>query len=177
MIESRFLEDNDKILRSLQRIPVFDPFGEKELRRLLKRSKLHKYAPGETIIREGGTGSWVYFLVYGEVSIARKGRVVTTTGRQGELIGEMGAIDGARRSATVVAQKETVCMATDTRQIRRLSGYDRMAYSYILYRVFAEVLAERLRETTRELIETRERFSLTRLHPQRLMLGLRRLMS
>ncbi len=176
MIESNFLADNEKILRSLKRIPVFDPFGAKELRRLLKRSKLHKYAPGETIIREGRKGSWVYFLVYGEVSIARQGRVVTTTDRQGELIGEMGAIDGARRSATVVAQKETVCIATDTEQIRRLTGYDRMAYSYILYRLFAEALAERLRETTRELVETRERFSLTRLRPQRLILGLRRLM-
>ena len=176
MIESNFLADNEKILRSLKRIPVFDPFGAKELRRLLKRSKLHKYAPGETIIREGRKGSWVYFLVYGEVSIARQGRVVTTTDRQGELIGEMGAIDGARRSATVAAQKGTDCIATDTKHIRRLTGYDRMAYSYILYRVFAEALAERLRETTRELVETRERFSLPRLRPQRLILGLRRLM-
>ncbi len=176
MLTSSFLEDNDKILGSLKRIPVFEPFCEKELRRLLKRSKLHKYAPGETIIREGRTGSWVYFLVYGEVSIARQGRVVTTTSRQGELIGEMGAIDGARRSATVVAHKETICIATDTRQIRQLTGYDRMAYSYILYRVFAEVLAERLRETTRELIETQARFSLSRLHPRRFLMGFRRLM-
>ena len=108
--------------------------------------------------------------------MAQQGRTVTTTSRQGELIGEMGAIDGARRSATVVAQKETVCLATDTRQIRQLTGYDRMAFSYILYRVFAEVLADRLRATTRELMVTRERFSLARWHPQRLMLGLRRLM-
>ena len=177
MIQSSFLDDNEKILQSLKRIPTFDPFGENDLRRLLKRSKLHKYAPGETIIKEGGTGSWIYFLVYGEVSIAQQGRIVTTTRRQGELIGEMGAINGARRSATVIAQKETVCMATDTRQVRQLTGYDRMAYSYILYRVFAEVLAERLRTTTRELIETRERFSLSRWRPQRLILGLRRLLS
>lgn len=176
MIESSFLEDNGKILRSLKKIPTFEPFGDNELRRLLKRSKLHKYAPGETIIKEGGTGSWIYFLVYGEVSVAQQGRTVTTTSRQGELIGEMGAIDGARRSATVVAQKETVCLATDTRQIRQLTGYDRMAFSYILYRVFAEVLADRLRATTRELMVTRERFSLARWHPQRLLMGLRRLM-
>jgi CRP-like cAMP-binding protein len=176
MIESSFLEDNQKILRSLKQIPTFDPFGENELRRLLKRSKLHKYAPGETIIKEGGTGSWVYFLVYGEVSVAQQGSTVTTTDRQGELIGEMGAIDGARRSATVVALKETVCLATDTRQIRQLTGYDRMAYSYILYRVFAEVLADRLRATTRELMYERQRFSLARWSPQRLILKLRQLM-
>lgn len=175
MIESSFLEDNAKILRFIKKIPTFDPFGDNELRRLLKRSKLHKYAPGETIIKEGGTGSWIYFLVYGEVSVAQQGRTVTMTSRQGELIGEMGAIDGARRSATVVAQKETVCLATDTRQIRYLTGYDRMAYSYILYRVFAEVLADRLRATTRELMSTRERFSLAGWRPQRLIQRLRRL--
>jgi CRP/FNR family cyclic AMP-dependent transcriptional regulator len=88
----------------------------------------------------------------------------------------MGAIDGARRSATVVALKETVCLATDTRQIRQLTGYDRMAYSYILYRVFAEVLADRLRATTRELMYERQRFSLARWSPQRLILKLRQLM-
>ncbi len=175
MIESSFLEDNEKILRSLKKIPTFEPFGDDDLRRLLKRSRLHKYAPGESIIKEGGTGSWVFFLVYGEVSVAQQGRTVTTTSRQGELIGEMGAIDGARRSATVVAVRETVCMATDTRQIRHLTGYDRMAYSYILYRVFAEVLADRLRATTRELIATRERFSLARWRPRRLWMRLRRI--
>ena len=46
----------------------------------------------------------------------------------------------------------------------------------IPYRGFAEVLAERLRETTCELIETQARFSLSRLHPRRLLMGLRRLM-
>ncbi len=176
MIESCFLEDNDKILRSLRKIPTFEPFGEKDLRSLLKRSKLRKYLPGETIIKEGVTGSWVYFLVYGEVAIAQQGRTVTTTDRQGELMGEMGAIDGARRSATVVAQQETVCLATDTRQIKHLAGYDRMAYSYILYRVFAEVLADRLRATTRELIRERARFSWMPWRPQRLIQRLRRLM-
>ena len=176
MIESYFLEDNAKILRSLKRIPTFEPFGENELLRLLKRSKLRKYLPGETIIREGVTGSWVYFLVYGEISIVQQGRTVTTTDRQGELMGEMGAIDGAQRSATVVAQKETVCLATDTRQIRQLAGHDRMVYSYILYRVFAEVLADRLRTTTRELIRERGKFSLMRWRPQLLMLKLRQLM-
>jgi CRP-like cAMP-binding protein len=174
MIKSSFLEDNEKILRSLKKIPTFDPFGDNELRRLLSRSKLHKYAPGETIIKEGGTGSWIYFLVYGEVSIAQQGRTVITTSRQGELIGEMGAINGARRSATVVARQETVCLATDTHQIRQLTGYDRMAYSYILYRVFAEVLADRLRVTTRELVRAQNRFSLARWVPQRFFLNLRR---
>ncbi len=175
MIESSFLADNEKILRSLKKISTFEPFDEKDLRRLLKRSKLRKYLPGETILKEGVTGSWVYFLVYGEVSIAQQGRTVTTTDRQGELMGEMGAIDGARRSATVVAQKETVCLATDTRQIRHLAGYDRMAYSYILYRVFAEVLADRLRATTRELIRERAKFSLMGWRPHLLMLKLRQL--
>jgi CRP-like cAMP-binding protein len=176
MIESCFLEDNEKILRNLKKIPTFEPFGDKDLRSLLKRSKLRKYLPGETIIKEGVSGSWVYFLVYGEVAIVQQGRTVTSTDRQGELMGEMGAIDGARRSATVVAQKETVCLATDTRQIKHLAGYDRMAYSYILYRVFAEVLADRLRATTRELIRERAKFSLIRWQPQLLMVKLKRLM-
>ena len=71
-----------------------------------------------------------------------------------------GAIDGAARSASVMASENTVCLATDTRQIQRLTGDDRLAFGYILYRVFAETLAERLRLTTQELMRERKRFHL-----------------
>ena len=161
MIESKYLEENDKLLTSLKRIPSLDQFKDNELRLLLQKSRIQKYRKGERIIREGSTGAWIYILVYGRVAIMKNGRVITTTDRRGELIGEMSAIDGSARSASVMAHEDTVCLATDTRQIKRMSGNDRLAFGYILYRVFAETLAERLRVTTAELIGKQKRFRLS----------------
>lgn len=165
MIESQYLEENDKLVKSLKSIPSLEKFRGNELRILLQKSKIRKYRKGERIIKEGSTGAWIYILVYGRVDIRKNNQVIASTDRRGELIGEIGAIDGAARSASVVATEDTVCLATDTRQITRLSGDDRLAFGYILYRVFAETLAERLRVTTEELIGKQGRFSLSSLLP------------
>ena len=168
MIESQYLEENDKLIKSLKSIPSLEKFREKELRLLLQKSKIRKYRKGERIIKEGSTGAWIYILVYGRVDIRKASQVIASTDRRGELIGEIGAIDGAARSASVYATEDTVCLATDTRQIKRLSGDDRLAFGYILYRIFAETLAERLRVTTAELIGKQSRFSLSSLLPGKL---------
>ena len=165
MIESEYLEENDKLLQSLKRIPSLEQFKENELRILLHKSKIRKYRKGERIIKEGAKGAWIYILVYGRVEIIKDGRIITTTDRRGELIGEMGAIDGAARSASVMASENSVCLATDTRQIQRMTSDDRLAFGYILYRVFAETLADPLRLTTQELMRERKRFHLKKWLP------------
>jgi CRP/FNR family cyclic AMP-dependent transcriptional regulator len=161
MIESQYLEDNAKLINSLKSIPSLEKFRTSELRILLQKSKIRKYRKGERIIKEGSTGAWIYILVYGRVEIVKHHQVIAATDRRGELIGEIGAIDGAARSASVFATEDTVCLATDTRQIKRLTGDDRLAFGYILDRVFAETLAERLRVTTSELIRKQGRFNLS----------------
>ena len=165
MIQSNYLEENEKLLKSLKKIPTLGQFRESELRILLKKSKIRKYRKGERIIKEGSTGAWIYILVYGKVEILKNGRVITTSSRRGEIIGEIGAIDGAARSASVMAAEDTVCLAADTHQIKRMSGEDQLTFGYILYRVFAETLAERLRVTTQELTRRQGRFRLAALLP------------
>lgn len=158
MIESQYLAENNKLIKSLKRIPSLEKFRDDELRLLLQKSKIRKYRAGERIIKEGSTGAWIYILVYGKVDIIKDGRVIASTDRRGELIGEISAVDGAVRSASVIATEDTVCLATDTRQVQRLTGDNRLAFGYILYRVFAETLAERLRITTQELIRRQRGF-------------------
>jgi hypothetical protein len=46
-----------------------------------------------------------------------------------------------------------------------MTSDDRLAFGYILYRVFAETLAERLRLTTQELMRERNRFHLKKWLP------------
>ena len=155
MIESDYLKENNQLIKDLKKIPTLDPFKEHELNRLLKMSKIRKYNPGELICKEGLHDTWIYFLASGKVQITKNGRHLSTLDRRGDVFGEMGMIDGSPRSASVHAVDTTVCLATDTFYIEKLSGQDKIAFGYILYRIISEILASRLRVTNRELIKAR----------------------
>ncbi len=156
MIESDYLKDNINILKKLRKIPTLDAFSEKDLKGLMELSKIRKYEPGELILKENNYDCWIYFLVSGKIRIEKHGKDLSVLERTGAIFGEMGIIDGSPRSASVYAINEAVCLATDISYIDRLSGKDKIAFSYILYRIFSEILANRLRETSEELIKVKK---------------------
>ena len=157
MIESNYLKDNMDFVLKLGKMPVLDLFSEEELKGVLQLSKIQKYDPGELILNEGYVDSWIFFLVSGKVKVGKHGESLTILERTGDVFGEMGFINGSPRSASVYAVDETVCLATDASYINTLSGNERTAFGYILYRIFAEVLANRLRLTSDELIKVKEK--------------------
>ena len=65
----------------------------------------------------------------------------------------MGAIENTIRAASVFAEKETVCLATDVSQIEKLPDENRYIFRYMIFRAFSEILANRLRITTEKLQE------------------------
>lgn len=156
MIESEYLKDNRAIVERLRRMPTLELFEEKHLQAALQLSKIRKYAPGESIIEEGTYDCWIYYLVSGKVKIVKEGKDLGVRDRRGDVFGEMGVIDGSPRSASVYAINETVCLATDASYLDRLSGKDKVAFTYVLYRIFCEVLANRLRSVTKELVDVLE---------------------
>ena len=156
MIESDYLEDNIDLLRKLKNIPTLNDFEEEELKGLLQFSKIRSYKSGELIIEEGFFDNWIYFLVSGKVKVVKNNEELRVLKRTGDVFGEMGVIDGSPRSASIYAIDETVCLAIDASYIDRLSGNEKLAFCYILYRIFAEILANRLRSTSEEVIKLRE---------------------
>jgi len=156
MKESDYLKGNISFLEKLREIPTLSTFSEEELTGLLELSRIRKYEPGELILEEGFFDAWIYFLVSGKVKIVKHGEDLSILQRAGDIFGEMSIIDGSPRSASVYAVDKTVCLATDASYIDRLSDKDRVAFCYILYRIFSEILADRLRSTTEELIKEKE---------------------
>jgi CRP/FNR family cyclic AMP-dependent transcriptional regulator len=156
MIESDYLKESGDLVQKLGAIPILKSFDEKDLKGILSLSKIRKYEPGELIIEEGQYDNWIYFLVSGKVKIEKDGKELGVLHRRGDVFGEMGVIDGSARSASVYAVDETVCLSTDASYVDRLSGNDKVAFCYILYHVFAEILAGRLRLTSDELVKARE---------------------
>lgn len=160
MIESDYLKDNDEIIQKIKKIPTLDLFTDKDLHGIVQLSKIRKYKPGELILTEGSYDNWIYFVVSGKVKIVKQDRELSVLKRRGDVFGEMGIIDGSARSASVYAIDEVICLAADVSYIDRLAGSDKLAFCYILYRVFSQILANRLRYTTDELIRLKEEMTL-----------------
>ena len=157
MQETDFLKGNQRVLNDIKKFEIFEPFQDDELHHLMAMSKIRKYNPGEKIFEQGSADTWLYFLVYGQVRLMKDNQSVILLQRRGDIFGEMGAIECAPRSASAVAVGETVCLATDIYYIEQLTGTDKLAFGYVIYRVFSEVLAERLRTTTEALLEFKGR--------------------
>jgi CRP-like cAMP-binding protein len=156
MRESHYLKDTIKYLEKLKQIPTLEPFEDEDIKGLLALSKIRKYDAGELILEEGYYDSLIYFLISGKVRVLMHGEELHVLERTGDVFGEMSIIDSSPRSATVYAIDETVCLATDSSYVDRLSGNDKLAFCYILYRLFSEVLANRLRSTSEELIRLKD---------------------
>ena len=157
MQETDFLRGNQRVLNDIKKFEIFEPFQDDELHHLMSMSKIRKYTAGETIFDQGSADTWLYFLVYGKVRLIKDGKPVALLQRRGDVFGEMGAIECAPRSASAVAIGETVCLATDIYYIEQLTGNDKLAFGYVIYRVFSGVLADRLRITTEELLALKGR--------------------
>jgi len=73
---------------------------------------LVEFPAGAVIITEGQTGSHMYVVMQGEVSISLKNKLLATAG-PGEIVGEMALINAEIRSATVTAITDCVLASID----------------------------------------------------------------
>ncbi len=160
MQESSFLDNKSQMLANLKNLPVLEPFDDQELVKLLEMSKIRKYKPGECIVEEGRSDTWIYFLMYGQIQITKKGKEVTVLSNKGEVFGEMGALDSSRRSASAFALTDVVCLATDIFYLEKLTGNEKLAFGYVFYRLMTEILSRRLRQTTEALVKAKGRINL-----------------
>ncbi|OGR34669.1 MAG: hypothetical protein A2051_06955 [Desulfovibrionales bacterium GWA2_65_9] len=153
MKEHEFDPTNAETLEQFRKIPAFSSLDEEMIQEVVRMSRMRKYEPGELIIREGDYDARVFFLVKGDLRITVKGVEVGSIRRLGDIFGEMGIIDGSPRSASIEAMSPTLCVAVDASLFDRQTAKDTFTVQAILYRVFCEVLAVRLREMDKKLSE------------------------
>jgi len=82
--------------------------------------------------------------------------------RLGDLFGEMGMTDGLPRSASIIALEKTTCPGMDASSAESLKGSSRFAFTSILYRIFDEIQADRLRKADAELVRLGDENSILR---------------
>lgn len=156
MVDQTFLEDNKDSIQYLKSIPALECFSEEDLKELLKVSEILTYKENDLIIKENSVDQRVFYLITGKVKVVKNGREVVVLRRTGDVFGEIGVVTGIARSASVYASSVTTCLAVDLSGIDRLSESNRLNFKYLIFRSFAEIMANRLKITTEELIRTRQ---------------------
>ncbi|MBI9080728.1 MAG: cyclic nucleotide-binding domain-containing protein [Pseudodesulfovibrio sp.] len=151
MKEVPFDPDNDDIMERLKNVPAFDSLPENHIREAMRAASIRRYEAGEIVIAEGEFDNQVFFLIFGLLKISIKDTEVGSLRRLGDVFGEMGIIDGSPRSATITAEKTTLCVALDDTAIGSLGDASKIFTQAVMYRVFAEVMAVRLREANAKI--------------------------
>jgi glutaminase len=129
----------------------FTPDELKTFSSLLKR---RVYTPGETIIEIGAQAREMFFLVRGNVSVfvpqVGDTRRRLATFSAGMIFGEMALIDGAPRSAMIIADSEVECDVLSVADFEELASTHPVIKIKLLKNLNLS-LCRRLRKANREL--------------------------
>jgi predicted RND superfamily exporter protein len=135
-------------------IPLFAGLRPSQARVVVLMGKVRRFAPGETIIRQGEPSDAMHMIIDGTAEVwLRDGAVRRRIAEhhRGDVIGEMGLVRRGRRSADVVAADEVEVLTVDETFLRRIQR----RYPRIAVRVFlnlTRILADRLEESNRRLL-------------------------
>ena len=115
--------------------------------RLAAAGERKTFNAGDELMRQGADASTMYVILSGKVSVVREhpdlsSPIVLAFLGPGEIVGEMGLLDGEPRSATVEAVEDTITMEVSKEALTQsvLRHPD-------LYGALVKVLSRRLRDT------------------------------
>ncbi len=140
----------------MRRIPFFKELQEQapvQLEVLLGYSCIVELEPGETIMRRGDKGSWLYFLIKGRLSVfldaADEHSKPLNSITPGELFGDLALICNHERKATVAAErseKKALLFATDFKPFGELLDFSKTGIEtkLIFYRTMVNSIRWRL---------------------------------
>ncbi len=135
-------------------IYLFRELSPKETDLILAISKEKKYGKDKIIFKEGETGDAFYVVVSGSVRISTVvpgvGEEALTVLRSGEYFGEMSLIDDAPRSASAIANEDTILISIAKDDFEQLLAKN-TELAYKLLWIFTKTLSARLRKTDEQL--------------------------
>jgi CRP-like cAMP-binding protein len=135
----------------LKKVELFADLSQKNLARVAKLCTLRSYKAGDTICKQGSPGIGLFIITSGRVKIVKEtkdGNILEiATHGAGEFIGEMSVLDGAVRTANVIAIEDTDCYAIVSWDFNSLMR----TYPDIALEILP-VIVKRFRETNEKLI-------------------------
>ena len=154
-LRGSFDSGSQAAMLTLDEIDFFEGVPKQDLEQLRPLLKLREFKAGESICREGDPGDKMWLLVKGSVSVRldvadnRISRRITSLTR-GTVFGEMALIEGAPRSATIIADEDVACYELNDTDFSLLLR-EKPAIAATVMRNTARELARRLRRTSEDL--------------------------
>lgn len=157
MKEFAYIHEEGTLPEPLDRIPFFESFQGRHLNDILYSSYFIQADPGDEIIKEGQDDSRIFILLTGQLSVNMHGEEIARIVKAGEIFGELAAVSREKRSASVAALTNTLCLVIDQEFLREIKPEEENASYYAaLYGFISRVLASRLKKAS-ELIARLEK--------------------
>ena len=137
--------DKKELVKLLIRAPLFSRLSAKGIEEVLAIASQKKFTAGSTIVAQGSTGVGFYLVLTGRAQVSRHGKEIAELGA-GTFFGEMCILDGAPRSADVIAVEDTTCLMLRQWDIRSVISRNPDVGMAML-----EELSRRLRNTEHSL--------------------------
>ncbi len=142
--------------RTLGSLDLFKHLNFRETTLLLNIAEERTFKRDEIILKEGESGSTMYVVVQGRCSVL-KGTTKIGEIVEGSYFGEMALVDNSPRSATVVADTDTVCLCFDRKELFTLMRSQPNIAVKLLWNI-AQVLSFRLRKADAQLQDAKDSF-------------------
>ncbi|HJW83162.1 MAG TPA: cyclic nucleotide-binding domain-containing protein, partial [Anaerolineae bacterium] len=107
----------------LKKVPLFAALRDEDLNWLLETAETVSIQAGDVLMREGETGEALYVVLDGELKITKRSgqqEMVLAVRGSGEMIGEMGLLEQAPRSASVHATQDSRLLKIGQEAFRQL---------------------------------------------------------
>ena len=113
--------------------------------------------PGQTLIAEGDTGSWMLLIFSGTVDVTKRSPRNGEASRlavikRGAALGEMSMLDGEPRYASCIAIEPVVAGVLTRSTVARLISEQPAVGAKLLVKL-TQLLAQRLRNTSNQLVK------------------------
>jgi CRP-like cAMP-binding protein len=137
--------------------PFFGGLSDASLDLLISMLVERQVDAGATVVSEGKPGRSMYIVRSGELAVSKlgnSGRVIRMAGLgPGDFFGEMTLIETQNRSATVVAESQTMLYELSARSLYAYYKADIHAYVMVMQNINRE-LCRRLRRADNRLAES-----------------------
>jgi CRP-like cAMP-binding protein len=143
--EQRARRTRRETAKALSIVPLFVGLSKRDLDRLAEETDVVSFPPGATIVEEGLLGETMFVVLSGEAKVVQGKRRLGTV-RPGDFFGEVALLDGAPRSASVVAETPLEAIRLYRRTLLKLLEAEPQLSLKIL-----DSLVRRVRDLTRSL--------------------------
>ena len=141
------MRKRDEKIDLIHEIPAFSSASSSELKQLATATDILTAEAGDVLCRADRRAFEAYVIVDGTVDVIA-GDTVLASLQRGQIVGELGVIDGEPRSADVVARTDVTALVMQARVLLPLLGTNASLRAAVL-----QQLADRVRKADRGLAQ------------------------